>query len=460
MLEGWPTAVAAVTPVIHKNGGQTLKGMLQNADETMYGCVRPMSVQPEQPAISRRRLLFVDDEALVLQGLRRTLHGMRNEWEMTFVESAERALATLAREPYDAIVTDMKMPGRDGAQLLEEVKRHYPEMVRVVLSGEANRDAVFRSIGTTHQYLCKPCDPQELRMRLAQAFVMRDLLRNPAIRAVVSGLKSIPSLPALYHEIMAELRTEDTSLERIARIVSKDVGMTAKILQLANSAFMGTRYEISNPTQAVTLIGTETVRALVLSVHVFSQFEDQQGVAGYWTTLWEHSIAVACLAQRIAAAEKCAKNLVDESFTAGLLHEIGKLVLLAQMPREYGAILETLAEKPTTLSAAERERFGCTHADLGAYLMSIWGLPHPLIHAVAYHDRPAESVEKRFSSLTAVHGADAIVSSGNGALILQDVQMDEEYLKDLGLSERPPVWRELYRQQLEQAKASAAKGNR
>jgi HD-like signal output (HDOD) protein/ActR/RegA family two-component response regulator len=404
------------------------------------------------------RLLFVDDESLVLQGLRRTLHTMRQEWDMTFVESGEKALEALARESYDAIITDMKMARMDGAQLLEEVKQRYPAIVRIVLSGQANQEAVLRSVGPAHQYLSKPCDPQELKLRLTQAFVMRDLLRNAKVRELVSGMKSIPSLPGMYYEITAELRSEDASLVRIAAIISKDAGMTAKVLQLANSAFMGVRYEVSNPTQAVTLIGTEMVRALVLSVHVFSQFEDQLGAAPVLTALWEHSIAVGCLAQRIAAVEKCAKGLIDESFTAGLLHEIGKLVLLARMPKEYAGILETVKETPPALAAAEQERFGCTHAELGAYLMSIWGLPHPLIHAVAYHDRPAASIERRFSSLTAVHGADAIVSSTNSALILQDVQLDEKYLQELALGDREPVWRGLYGQQLEQAKMHAAKG--
>src|SRR5579864_7000505 len=224
-----------------------------------------MNSDSEKPHASHSRLLFVDDESLVLQGLRRTLHCMREEWDMTFVDSAEKALEVLAGKPYDAIITDMKMPRMDGAELLEEVKQRYPTIVRIVLSGQANQETVLRSVGPAHQYLSKPCDPQELKLRLAQAFVMRDLLRNESVRAVVSGLKSIPSLPGMYHEILAELRSEDASLERIARIISRDAGMTAKVLQLANSAFMGVRYEVSNPTQAVTLIGTEMVRALVLS---------------------------------------------------------------------------------------------------------------------------------------------------------------------------------------------------
>lgn len=417
-----------------------------------------MSPDISETAPKHSSLLFVDDEPLVLQGLRRTLHSMRDEWEMTFVESADQALEALSRQPYDAIITDMRMPGKDGAELLDEVKDRYPEMVRMVLSGQANREVVLRSIGPTHQYISKPCDPQELKLRLAQAFAMRDLLRNTAIRALVAGLKSIPSLPGLYHEILNELRSDDASLDKIARIISRDVGMTAKILQLANSAFMGVRYVISSPTQAVALIGTDMVRALVLSVHVFSQFEGHEAVSSYWNTLWEHSVATASLSQRIAMGEKCPKSLAEESFTAGLLHEIGKLVLLAQMPDEYNRVLQKLTDNVASVVAAEQQEFGCTHADLGAYLMSIWGLPHPLIHAVAYHDRPSTSVEKAFSSLTAVHAADAIISSASRCAILQDVQLDETYLDHLHLTARLPSWRGLFDQQQEQARANAAKG--
>ena len=411
----------------------------------------------ETRPVSRRRLLFVDDESLVLEGLRRTLRPMREEWDMAFVEGGEQALEALAREPYDAIISDMKMPRMDGAQLLEQVLQRYPEVVRIVLSGQASGEAILRSIGPTHQYLSKPCDPHELQLRLTQAFAMRDLLRNPAVRAVVSGLKSIPSLPGLYHQILAELRSDDVSLERIAKIVSTDAGMTAKILQLANSAFMGVRYNVSSPTQAVSLIGTEMVRALVLSVHVFSQFEEAQGVASYWKSLWEHSMSVACLAKRIAVSEKCPKQLVDESFTAGVLHEIGKLVLLAQMPEEYAVILDAIVDKPGTLSTEERARFGCTHAELGAYLISIWGLPHSLIHAVAYHDCPSQTVEEQFSLLTTVHAADAIVS-GDAPPISRDIELDMKYLETLGLRGHERNWSEMYTAQLEQEKASAGMG--
>ena len=237
-----------------------------------------------------KRLLFVDDEAMVLNGLRRALHGMRQEWDMQFVDSAAAALKTLDQETYDAIVTDMRMPVMDGAQLLEQVKERHPDVVRIVLSGQSSREAVFRSIAPAHQFLSKPCDPQELVTRLGQAFAMRDLLSNQSLKTVVSRLRSIPSLPTLYEELTAVLRREDPSLGQIERIIAKDVGMAAKILQLANSAFIGSRGRVSSLLQAVSLIGTETVRALVLSVHVFSSCDNPE-LGAYLPALWDHSVA-------------------------------------------------------------------------------------------------------------------------------------------------------------------------
>jgi putative nucleotidyltransferase with HDIG domain len=383
----------------------------------------------------QKRLLFVDDEAMVLSGLRRSLHGMRQQWDMEFVDGGAAALHAMENGHFDAVITDMRMPGMDGADLLDQVKQKYPDMVRMILSGQSSREAVYRSISPAHQFLSKPCDAQELAARLGQAFAMRDLLANEALKTMISRLRSIPSLPTLYEELTVALRSEDPSLAQIARIISKDVGMAAKILQLANSAFVGSSGHVSSLVQGLSMIGTETVRTLVLSVHVFSQFKGNPQVEATLPILWDHSVEVSALAQRIASAEKCPKALVEESFTAGLLHDIGKVVLLAEMPREYREIYES---GPDTGAGLERKRFGCTHAEVGAYLMSIWGLPFALVRAVGYHHHPGEAAETGFSSLTAVHAADAIVHSKQ-----DNITLDRDYLKQLGLNEREMAWRDL-----------------
>jgi HD-like signal output (HDOD) protein len=389
-----------------------------------------------------KRLLFVDDEMMILDGLRRALHGMHNEWEMHFVDSSAAALEALDHGVYDAVITDMRMPLMDGAELLEAVKERHPDIIRIVLSGQSSREAVFRSLAPAHQFLSKPCDPEQLVLRLEQAFAMRDLLSSQLLKTIVSRLRSVPSLPRIYQELTEALRLEDPSLVQIERIISKDVAMAAKILQLANSAFISPSGRVSNLLQAVSLIGTETVRTLVLSIHVFSQFDDHSEVAAYLPGLWDHSVETASLAQRIATSENCTKPVVEESFTAGLLHDIGKVVLLAEMPQQYRHILQASG----VIVELERAELGCTHAQVGAYLMSIWGLPLPLVHAVAFHHCPADTGETQFSSLTAVHAADAIASAADLFPLNRDTELDLEYLDRLGLRDKASLWPGLRRE--------------
>jgi HD-like signal output (HDOD) protein/CheY-like chemotaxis protein len=388
-----------------------------------------------------KRLLFVDDDAMVLDGLRRALRCMRQEWEMQFVGGGAAALEALGREPFDAIITDMRMPGMDGAQLLELVKERHCDVVRIVLSGQSQKDSVLRSIGPAHQVMSKPCDLKELRTRLSQAFAMRDLLRNPALAAVVSKLRSIPSLPTLYNELTMALSDENTSLVEIEEIISRDVGMAAKILQLANSAFIGARSHVSSLSHALSLIGAEIIRSMMLSIHVFSQFDGHSSAAAYLPALWDHSLATASLAQRIAITETGSKSMAEESFTTGLLHDVGKIILLAELPQEYKGVVEQMDGVSRSIRDLEMERVGCTHEQIGAYLMSVWGLPESIVRAVEHHDQPSEVEETQFTPLTAVHCADALASAADGAALNHDLALDAAYVERLGLAEKDAAWR-------------------
>ncbi|MFP5226005.1 MAG: HDOD domain-containing protein [Acidobacteriota bacterium] len=391
--------------------------------------------------MSAKRLLFVDDDRMVLAGLRRALHDMRDEWETVFAASGQEALAALAQAPFDAVITDMRMPVMDGAELLDRVKVRYPELIRIVLSGQSEKDAMLRSIAPAHQYLAKPCDVGELKLRLVQAFAARDLVRNPAITAAVARLRSIPSLPAIYNELTAALRSEMTSLAQIEAIVARDVGMATKILQLANSAFIGVHGRVPSLRQAVSLIGLDTVRTLTLSIHVFSHFDRNSEIAAEVASLWKHSVDVASLAQRIAAVETGSKAMAEECFAAGLLHDLGKVILLGERPREYAEIRKTLEAQGGSIEDLEIARLGCSHAQLGAYLMSIWGLPTALVQAVGFHHCPSQAMESAFSTLTAVHVADALVHrvlDGN-----EKIAMDAACLEQSGLTEKLESWQNL-----------------
>lgn len=184
-------------------------------------------------------ILFVDDEPNVLRSIRRMLHGLRQEWDMKFVESGHEALSLLAKEAFEVIITDMRMPQMDGAQLLTEVKKQYPHMVRIVLSGHTDKDMILKSVQQAHQYLSKPCDAETLKSTISRTRARRSLLSQESLKRIVSKIDVLPSLPSLYAEIINELQSSDLSIQKIGQIISKDLGMTAKVLQMVNSAFFG-----------------------------------------------------------------------------------------------------------------------------------------------------------------------------------------------------------------------------
>jgi len=386
-----------------------------------------------------KRILFVDDEPMVLSGIQRSLRTMRKEWEMAFATSGAQALEMLAQTRFDVVVSDMRMPGMDGAELLEQVKIKFPQTVRFVLSGQSDREAILRSVGPTHQYLSKPCDGEELKQKIFHAFALRELLDNPHLKEIVSRMQTVPSLPQLYVAVTDALRQPDVTIAKIGQLIAQDMGMTSKVLQLVNSAFFGLPCQISNPMQAVSLLGIENVKALVLSVHVFSELDGPatQDLA----FLWSHSMNAAALARAIIRAERGKQSLEDEAFAAGLLHDVGRLVLASACIDDYRRVFHIFAEEPASISEIELGVFGCSHAEVGAYLLGLWGLPDPIVEAVAWHHCPSRAGLSQFSPVIAVHCADYLDQRrhqylGHGEKPI----LDEAILARLGLQERMAEW--------------------
>ncbi len=393
----------------------------------------------------KKRVLFVDDEPLVLQGLQRMLRPMRNDWEMDFVESGALALERMAQAPFDIVVSDMCMPGMNGAQLLTEVMKRFPKTVRLILSGHADKDLVLKCIGSTHQYLAKPCEPDALKATITRASALELSLSSGTLKKLVGQMDRLPSLPSLYVEIVEKLNQPEMDLEEVGRIIAQDVGMTAQVLKLVNSAFFGLRRQLANASEAVTYLGGETMKSLVLSIHAFSQFESADLGEFSLDKLRSHSTEVAAAAKAIALAEGAEVKVVDEAFVAGMLHDIGKLVLLSNFGKQYLEVFRLEHEKQVNASAAEERVFGANHADIGGYLLGLWGLPVPVVEAIALHHTPRGSPQKTFTPLTAVHVADALVhgAEANGAAVPPD-RLDPQYLAELGLTGRIDAWHQAW----------------
>jgi HD-like signal output (HDOD) protein len=392
----------------------------------------------------KRRILFVDDDPHLLAGLKRILRSRRNEWQISFAQSGVEALTSLSAMPVDVILTDFRMAGMNGLELLKEVKARHPQVVRIFFSGEVDQGLIMESVRVAHQFISKPCNAEALKDKIEQTISLRHVLEDEALRAVVSEIDSLPSLPTMYNEIMVELASPSASIKKIGHIIAGDIAMTSKILQLVNSAFFGLRRKVTSPDQAVLLLGLDIVKALVLSLQIFSQFNMPKVFFPMVSGLWQHSLSTGNLAKQIAATEHLSKEIEDQSFMAGLLHDCGKLVLLANFPEQMQTVLTESRDTETSELALEKRVFGVTHASVGAYLLGLWGLPTAITSSISYHHSPGESPEKTFSVLTAVHVANHLDHGPNpppDEPVATDT-LDMTYLTEVGGMEKWSVWKE------------------
>ena len=397
----------------------------------------------------KQRILFVDDEPNVRDGLRRMLWPMRHEWDVSFAGGAQEALERLAQNECDVLITDMRMPGLSGAALLQEVMKRYPKVVRIILSGQSDEAAGLSAVGAAHQYLTKPCGADVLINTIKRTAGLRDVLNSDALKELVAQIENLPSLPTAYVELLEELKSDEPSIPRAAQIISRDVAMTAKILQLANSAFFAFRTRVTSPVRAVTLLGLRTTKDLVLSAQVFSEFDTSKVPGFSIEALIAHCVAVAAYAKAIAGAEAHDRRLVDDAFLAGMLHDLGKLALADRLAERYCSVMELVHQQGITAEQAERDVLGASHAEVGAYLLGFWGLPDPVVEALAFHHDPLRSANPRFAPLTAVHSANAIhhlLSAEQGhRKAWAAPPVSNPYLEEIGLARRCNAWIELCR---------------
>lgn len=391
-----------------------------------------------------RSILFVDDEPNVLEGLQRMLSPLQREWTMAFASSGPRALELLERSPFDVVVSDMRMPGMDGAQLLAEVKKRCPDTLRFALSGQSESEVVYRSVGEAHQFLSKPCKPKLLKECVDKAFALRDLLASDSLKAVVAQIRALPPVPQVYAKLCEALKSSECSIADVGRVIEMDLAMTAKILQVTNSAFFGLRRQVTTATQAASLLGLNTIKALVLTTGLFAPIEGSKLPRGFSIdVLWRHSMIVGAYAQAICQVEDIPKEMAGDAYTAGLLHDTGALVFASACTEDYARVCDYAVMNAIPLSDAEKEVLGCTHGEVGAYLLGIWGLPHPIVESIAYHHRPVDSIGSGFSPLTAVHAADVLAYARQKEAFDYPVpQMNITYLEKLGLEGRTDAWEE------------------
>ncbi|MHC1781992.1 MAG: HDOD domain-containing protein [Anaerolineaceae bacterium] len=388
----------------------------------------------------QKSVLFVDDEPYILKGYERSTEEYEGEWSVSFASSGKEALDLLTKTQIDVIITDMRMPGMDGKELLEIVSRQHPGIVRFILSGNAENMMGLQFTNLAHQFLTKPCDLNILKKSIDQIFNLRQLLDNPRLTHLINGIRKLPSPPLLYNKLMKEIQSENSTSKVIGDIISQDMALTAKILQIANSAFVGMSGKIADPQRAVTVLGINTIKALVLSIHVFAEAESASMPAISVDKLWRHSILVGSIARAIAAGEGKGQQFQNDAQIIGLMHDIGKLLQL-RLP-DYTDRLRSYTRELTILE--EHEIFGTSHAEMGAYLLGIWGLPFEIVEATAFHHTPGRLLGREFTLAALVHVADGLyyMHTSNQPGNYHD-HLDVQFLEQAGLMKHIDKWSDM-----------------
>jgi len=348
----------------------------------------------------KKRLLFVDDEAAILSGLQNVLRRERATWDMTFALGGDKAMDELKTSgPFDVVVSDMRMPGGiDGATLLRHVQEDSPATIRILLSGQAERDSIVRALPSTHQFLAKPCSPSALRAAIQRSLSMSVRPGDSMVRALIGRLDKLPSPPDVFFRLSELASSPTSSLNDVAAVVTGDPAIAAKVLQLANSAAFGLARTTTSIPQAVSYLGVDTIKCIALTSSMFSK-----GSVPELDSLQTTAMEVGALAKRLMPD----RGRADEAFVAGLLHDIGRVILAVSAPEMYAQITRDVVTSGETVDAVERRILGCTHAEIGACLLGIWGLPQTIVDAVACHHEPAPGADPKL--IAAVHAAQAFI---------------------------------------------------
>lgn len=396
-----------------------------------------------------KKIIFVDDEPNILQGLKRMLRSMRKEYELFFAEGGNAALEIMSTENIDVVVSDMRMPGMDGAELLTKIQELHPQTIRIMLTGQADEDSVMRTVGVAHQFLAKPCDPDKLKNILQKTSALQDLLFDGRLKDIVSKIGSLPSLPGSFSELQDAINNPDSSIGEVAEIVEKDVAMCAKVLQLVNSSFFGLFNTVESPSRAVNLLGLDTIRALVLSVGIFNEVKGSNKFLSQ-EQLSDHSLMVGQLAKKIAETQNNDKLLISDSFLAGIMHDIGKLIFLSHLSDQFEEAIELAKSEEISLDKAEQKIIGSSHSDIGAYLAGLWGFNNSIVEAIGFAHQLDKYPEDTFSVAMAVHVADFLFYKYNPeGLIGAPHQLSSTIIENAGLGEQVEKWDDLGKEMFE-----------
>jgi len=389
-----------------------------------------------------KRIVFVGQDQAALDRHWLTYQPLGAEWDLRFVCGFPGATAELESSVADVVVCEVLGPASAGAEFLAAVRERWPDTVRLVLTGSAAVEASLRVLPVAHQSLREPCDCDTFRRTLRRVLAVRDTLISERVRATIGALTSLPHPPRVYTRLLAVLADPDYGMSDVARVIETEASLVAKILQLVNSAFFGRPRTVTSVRHAVGILGTTLIRNVTLASELADDLARSPHVS---TTLLaeqkQHGQLVAGIAHEIARRTPHR----EDAFTAGLLHDVGVLIIAGHYPEWLERATSAAREQGIPFREAESKVNPVGHAEAGAYLMGLWALPTPIVEAVAYHHLPGLTGSRELDTVGAVHIADVLAHEVRPELgpfpgIAPPV-LDRNWVESIGVADRLDEWR-------------------
>jgi HD-like signal output (HDOD) protein len=389
--------------------------------------------------MAEKRILIADADVKTVDEFRRA---MGASWIVIGATTGNAAMAEAQKQTFDVVVANFDLPGLGGAEMLNRMRVINPKSIRFIAAAETVKEKVMCHVLGGHQFMAVPFDPTTIKSSIERSLAA-DYGMTSSMRELVGRIRTFPTIPSLYMEVVNALKDPNSSTEDIGAIIAKDMAMTTKLVQVLNSAYFGLSRTITDPTEAVGILGFETVKSLIMTIKVLSQYDKVKPVYFSIDNIWRHSTNVARTARVMALLEIGDNDCSATAYTAGLMHDLGKVILAANFDGQYHGAHAVARKQQIPLWEVEKDIFGATHGEIGAYLLGLWGMSPEVVRVAALHHYPLRSGDESFTALTAVHVANALENEDNPDNDgLPPALVDVAYLKHLGLEERFALWRD------------------
>ncbi len=347
-----------------------------------------------------KAILFVDDEKAILNSIRREFFG--SPYKIYVASSGKEALEILEESPIHLIVSDMKMPGMDGYELLKKVKILYPSVIRLILSGFTDEKTVFKSIynNLAKLFITKPWKKDDFRKAIEDVFKTEELLSNNLTLKFVMEIGKLPTIPSILTKISEVIENDNHNIDEIVELIESDITLSSEVLRIINSSFYGIK--TASVKNAVLSLGLVNLKTIITTAEVFKSGYDFYNK----NLIWEHSNLTNNIL--IELYNKILnKKIPDYYSTAGLLHDIGKVAFFKIYNEEYDELYKTKGNLSLEeINKLEKEKFNVSHEELGGYLLRWWDIPYAIVESALYHHNPMLSSEANRELVSMIHIAD------------------------------------------------------